>query len=287
MSEFDYFNQAVAIYTKDIKEEQVSPLKIVNEKKNDCKNHSFVKVGDTHQCYECGVQESLLTSEKEWRFYGKSDGRHVSDPTRVKQRKNDDRTIYKDVQNMGFSDKIVSSANKIYLQVTDGKIFRGNSRKSIIFACIFHAYKLSGTPHSHDKLIGVFKLNRKNGLKGLKHVNLNAPKFSEIRTTYITPSDLVSEIMDKFSANSFQKQEVCDLYEDIKNKSSRLNRSRPQSVSAGLVYYWIKKKRLDISIKDFTKSVNLSELTISKIAKEIESILSPKKKFFFQEKLVV
>ena len=188
-------------------------------------------------------------------------------------RKSDERNIYKDVENMGFSDKIVREANKIYFQVTQGQIFRGNSRKAIVFACIFHSYKLSGKPQSHDKLIHVFDLNRKTGLKGLKHVNLHAPKKSNIRTTYITPINLVEEIMDKFSATDEQKKQVSELYEQIKNKSSRLNRSRPQSVSSGLIYYWICTQKKDISLKQFTKKVELSELTINKIAKEISEVL--------------
>jgi transcription initiation factor TFIIIB Brf1 subunit/transcription initiation factor TFIIB len=175
---------------------------------------------------------------------------------------------------MGFSDKIVCEANKIYFEVTKGQIFRGNSRKAIVFASIFHAYKLSGKPQSHDKLIQVFNLNRKNGLKGLKHINLYAPKTSTIRTTYITPVNLIEEIMDKFSATPEQKQEVVTIYNQIKNKSSRLNRSRPQSVACGLIFYWIKNQQKDITIKQFTKKVNLSELTINKIATEIEEVIN-------------
>ena len=174
---------------------------------------------------------------------------------------------------MGFSDKIVNEANKIYFQVTKGQIFRGNSRKAIVFASIFHAYKLSGKPQSHEKLIDVFHLNRKIGLKGLKHVNLYAPKNSTIRTTYITPINLVEEIMEKFSATVDQKQEVIELYHQIKNKSSRLNRSRPQSVASGIVYYWICLNKKDITLKQFTKKVSLSELTINKIAKEISDVV--------------
>jgi transcription initiation factor TFIIIB Brf1 subunit/transcription initiation factor TFIIB len=225
-------------------------------------------------CTDCGEEISKqIQNSKEWRYYGQTDTRHSSDPNRVQMRKSDERSIYKDVENMGFSEKIISEANKIYFQVTQGQIFRGNSRKAIVFACIFHAYKLSGKPQSHEKLITVFNLNRKTGLKGLKHVNLYAPKKSTIRTTYITPINLIEEIMEKFLATPEQKVEVINLYNQIKNKSSRLNRSRPQSVGAGLVYYWICSKKKDISIKQFTKKVDLSELTVNKIAKEISDVL--------------
>jgi len=225
-------------------------------------------------CTDCGEEiTKKIQHTKEWRYYGQADSRHSSDPNRVQIRKSEERTIYKDVENMGFSDKIVSEANKIYFQVTQGQIFRGNSRKSIVFACIFHSYKLSGKPQSHEKLIDVFNLNRKTGLKGLKHVNLYAPKNSSIRTTYITPINLVEEIMDKFNATPEQKIEVTKLYNQIKNKSSRLNRSRPQSVSSGLIYYWICTQKKGITLKQFTKKVSLSELTVNKIAKEIADVL--------------
>ena len=79
--------------------------------------------------------------------------------------------------------------------------------------------------------------------------------------------------MEKFSATDDQKKEVIDLYHQIENKSSRLNRSRPQSVASGLVYFWICSKQKDISIKQFTKKVSLSELTINKISKEISDVI--------------
>jgi len=174
---------------------------------------------------------------------------------------------------MGFGEKIISIANIIYSQVTGGLIKRGNSRKAIVFACIFHAYKLSGKPQTHDKLIQIFSLTRKSGLAGLKFVNLNSPKESEIHTTYITPINLIEDIMNKFKATDEQKREVIELYTLISNKSSRLNRARPQSVAAGLTFYWICKKQKDISLKEFTKQANLSELTINKMSKEIGEIL--------------
>ena len=79
--------------------------------------------------------------------------------------------------------------------------------------------------------------------------------------------------MDKFRATDAQKNEVIEIYNKIKNKSSKINRSRPQSISAGITYYWVSTKNIDISLKDFAKKVELSELTISKIAKEIAEVL--------------
>ncbi len=284
MSEFELFNQALDEYTKN-ECDSFDKLSISEFDESDnvsefmslsdsCLHLNITNERGMDVCIDCGEEiTKKIQHTKEWRYYGQSDTRHSSDPNRVQIRKSEERSIYKDVENMGFSEKIVSDANKIYFQVTHGQIFRGNSRKSIVFACIFHAYKLSGKPQSHEKLIHVFNLNRKTGLKGLKHVNLHAPKNSSIRTTYITPINLVEEIMEKFSATPEQKQEVIKMYNQIRNKSSKLNRSRPQSVASGLVYFWIRSKKKDISLKQFTKKVSLSELTINKIANEIAEVI--------------
>ena len=262
----EIMNKTINIY-EDISRE------ITCEKEN-CTHKNISNENSIVLCVECGKElEKSIFQDKEWRYYGQSDTKRTSDPNRVHIRKIDDRSIYKDVENMGFSEKIISLANQIYLQVTKGQIYRGNSRKAIVFACIFHSFKLNGKPQTHENLIEIFGLSRKISLKGLKLVNLNVPRDSPIHTTYITPINLIEDIMDKFKATISQKKEVIELYNKIKNKSSKINRSRPQSISSGLIYYWISFKNIEISLKDFAKKVDLSELTISKIAKEISDIL--------------
>ena len=66
---------------------------------------------------------------------------------------------------------------------------------------------------------------------------------------------------------------IIDREVQIKNKSSILNRSRPQSVASGLVRYYILKNNKNISLSEFKSKVNLSELTINRICKEITKIL--------------
>ena len=156
--------------------------------------------------------------------------------------------------------------------MTHGKIYRGSTRKGIIFACIFHAYKANHSPHSCEQLIEVFDIDRKVALKGLKFVNLNAPKDSPFRSFYVSTDHLIRETMLKFHATETHIQEALGIYHFIKDKSSLLNRSRPQSVACGVVRYYISKKNPDISMEYFRSKIRLSELTISRIMKEIQHI---------------
>ena len=239
-----------------------------------CRHENQIVEGANTICTDCGMMMNKdLSFEKEWRYYGMMDTKHSSDPNRCNMRRSEDKTIYKDVEKLGFSDKVVSFANTIYEQVTQHKIFRGNTRKGIIFACIFHAYKANDNPQSCERLIEIFEIDRKVALKGLKFVNLNAPKDSAFRNFQISTEHLIQEIMQKFHATQHHIQAVLSIYEYIRDKSSLLNRSRPQSVACGLVRFYIARKNPDISMEYFRTKIHLSELTISRIVKEIGRLL--------------
>ena len=225
-------------------------------------------------CIDCGIiiKNKCSTYDKEWRYYGDNDTRRNSNPSRVNKRQKNERNIKKDIKEMGFPDDIIQEATKIYLECTDGQIYRGKSRKSIVFGSIYYAYKKLGKPKSHDSLIRIFDLTRKIALKGLKHISLNTKKTTKINKTYITPIYLIEDIMKKFTKNKKHIKSVIDMYNEIKNRSSKLNRARPQSVSSGLIYYWIKKNNIDIDITQFIQQCNLSQLTVIKMTKEITNI---------------
>ena len=270
MSEFALFDEALVEYETKLNDPKTGD----DDQTLNCQHTNYILENGITSCLDCGEEiNQAINHEKEWRYYGATDSKRTADPNRVQLRKSEERSITKDVENMGFSETIITQADELYMQVTKGQIYRGNSRKAIIFACIFHAYKMSGHHQTPENLIKLFGLNRKNGLKGLKIVNVNAPKDSQIHTTFITPVHLIHDIMDKFRATPVQKEEVIQLYEKIKNRSSKLNRSRPQSVAAALTYYWICLKGLEINLRDFAKKVDLSELTINKNAKEVALVL--------------
>ena len=243
----------------------------------ECKsNHENIMVRGVNQvCMDCGViLNKNYTFEKEWRYYGYTDTKHSNDPNRCNIRKIDEKSIRKDIDKYGISPKIINVANDIYEKVTNNKIFRGNTRKGIIFACVYHAYSLQSNPQSCAHLIKIFEINQKIALKGLKFVNLNSPLDSTIHTKEaIDTKHLIQEILKEFNATEIQIKEAYLLYDQIENRSSLLNRSRPQSVASGLVQYYIQKKNPEFSMEYFRKKVKLSELTLTRITKEIETIL--------------
>ena len=228
-------------------------------------------------CEECGtISSKNIFYDREWCYYGSSDTRHNSDPNRCNLRRTDEKGIYKDIEKYSINPKVINTANEIYEEVTNNKIYRGNTRKGIVFACVFHAYNINKNPQSCKNLIQIFDLEQKVALKGLKFVNLNLPVNSNIRSDNSSNNveHLILEIMNQFNATETQIRDVNKLYEHLLNRSSLLNRSRPQSVAYGLVCYYIMKKNPDYSIDFFKEKIKLSELTLTRIVREIETIIS-------------
>lgn len=238
-----------------------------------CTHEDVATEAASRICMKCGYEiDKELNYDKEWRFYQNKDSK-MNDTTRCHMRKTDVKTIHKDLENLGFNNKIVNTANDLYQKVTQGKIYRGNSRKSIVFACVFSAFKMHDNPQTCENLIRIFNLKRKIGLKGLKHIHLNIEKDTQIQNIRITPYHIISDMMQKFiTTDQNPVKEVHAIYDFIKNKSSILNRSRPNSTAAGVIYYYILKNKKSLTLKQFSNEVELSELTIKKIVKQIDLI---------------
>lgn len=254
MSEFDILDQYV-----------LDKLDIESVEVKSCLHEECITDKNSMICVNCGeCVHKIYNQHRDWK----------SQQTRTMI---EEKSIVKDIEHMQFSENIVQLANSLYIQVTHDKIYRGNARKGIIAACIFHAFKITSRPQIFKKIIQLFNITKKIGLKGLKFVSIHAPKTSVIFKTQITPLTYVEFYMSELCANDEDMKYLRNLYMDLeKKKCDRLNRPRPQSVASGLVYYWILDNGHKITLKAFSKITGLSELTIAKLEKDIRSIFSEK-----------
>ena len=236
--------------------------KTVHNNLKTCEHSNFIQDKNILVCVDCGqCIQKLFNQHREWK----------SQQTRPNV---DEKNIFKDVENIHFSEHIVQIANALYIQVTKDKIYRGNARRGIIAACVFYAFKVIGKPLIYKKIIKLFNINKKIGLKGLKFVSINAPKNSVIHKTQITPLTYIEYYMDELQASMNDIQNIKTLYQRIEQcQIQKLNRSRPQSVASGIVYYWLLEENRKITLKTFSKITELSELTIVKIQKDIKELM--------------
>lgn len=248
------------------------------EKEQKCTHRQVSCESGVDLCMSCGMEVgNSLSFEKDWRFYGSNDSKHRNNPARCHVRKEAlySYSIAKDVEGMSFPETVVITADRIYKQVTKGDILRADSRKSFVLACVFYAYAEHSIPQSVEYLQSKFQLSKRLMSRGIKKVGMKYSKSAPDNSPrqYISPHHIISEMMCKLNASDAHISEVQNLYDRINNRSRLLNRSRPQSVASGLIYYYCRLSDRDMSLHDFSNVVNLSELTIQRVAKEICSIM--------------
>ena len=245
------------------------------KKNNKCPHSSIINEGGTDICVDCGENIQIESFDTEWRYYGDGDKTKSYDPSRCQYRKIQDKGIKKELEKMGFSRDVIDKADYYYQKVTQGDIKRSALRKGIIFSCVLFAYKHYKMRITTDELDEIFKIGRKNMSKGLTYFKTNIPK-NEIdydNFDYATAEHFIPKILEKWNVKEEHVNFVLNLYNKLSNKSHLINTSNPQSVSSGLVYYYLKKLELDITPSKFGKIVGLSEITINRITNEIEDIL--------------
>lgn len=244
-----------------------------SESKQICLHPTSVINSGVEVCSDCGIEiYKELSLEPEWRYYGDNDSKHNSDPSRCHLRKIEEKNIYNDIKDIDLPRNIVFEANELYLLITGGKIRRGKYRKSLIFACVFNAYKYQSDPQTPEGLQEKFELSKKDISRGLCQFNLKMKKTK--KPTYISPINFIPCIMKKkFNASEYHVDKVKELYSKIENRSSLLNRSNPQSVISGLIYYYCRLIGKETPCSKFSEMVKLSDITIGKISKNISTIL--------------
>lgn len=187
-----------------------------------------------------------------------------ADTRRCSFEKADTKHIFKDIKNCHLDADIIETANKLYNTVTDRKIYRGKHRKSIIYACIFQAYKQHNKAQTCEQLLLELKISRKMANEGLQIVNSTLPKDNTLRNTYVTAEDIIRENIQRYSKSDNEIENIINFFQVIKNKPF-VNRSKPKSIAAAVIYYYYKP-----SIKEFSEDFGVSSLTIKSIVRKIE-----------------
>lgn len=223
-------------------------------------------------CVKCGeeVNKQELVSQ-EWVNHS-TPGKITGDRSRVVRRPVYNKNIHSELQDMGIPDHIITKANELFKEATHENIKRGKRRKSILFACVYFAINLEIGPFPPNHLFKIFRIHKKLGLRGIKDVTLGVSKDSPIFSIDIDPFHYISYFMNGMRASLSEIDSVKSVYDKIVGKCDIFKRSRPMSIAAGLIFYWLKVVKLsDVTVKTFSKQIEVSELTINKIYRVVKT----------------
>jgi len=242
-----------------------------------CIHSETILEGNQEYCANCNrrIIPELSGFSTNSKFFGNKDKEYSKDVNRTHARKTEIRRIDKDVNGMDFPKSIIESANRKYQKIIEDKIYRGANRKAIIGVCIFYAYMEQQEPILESEISKKFNIKKKAMKKGFQKYS---ECFKEDSNIYITVKNLIKRILIKTNIDLCHLKKINKLCDFLENKSQLLNRSNPSSVAASIVYLYLcfdmeYKNKLGLTKSNFSKTVELSDITITKLGKEIQTII--------------
>ncbi len=235
----------------------------------------------------CGMPENVLLPKSSLGTsisYGKKD--ETSQKINMLQQWNSmpysERSLYKVFENIGavcksngLPQKISNTAKSLYSIISKTKISRGNNRKGIIAACVYHACKECDVPRSINELSHMFSIPSTVMTKGCKNYTeiMRMNKSNRDRSFKINDVNLY-DFIDRFSSKISLKEEEIEIIRKIAvlcEKNKLINDNTPPSMASGCIYLYCKIKGNKINKKDISDVCKISEVTINKCYKKLET----------------
>jgi hypothetical protein len=212
----------------------------------DCCVHEFFTNLDGLTCIRCQFQKPVETSETN----GISQKRQVLIPG-----------ILKELEFLNLGENVIDIANKYFLQVCGLKVYRGNKRKGIIAACIYHAYLKVGEFENFETIAKKFGLSYRKAADGFKLVKI---KIAETRNSVESMSDVAKGIMRQLQLKICPKFEAF-LQSNTFNSQIKLCK-RTKLVIAGLIFRFIQQEyKSTVKVSDFCEKLNLCSTELEKL----------------------
>ena len=181
-------------------------------------------------------------------------------------------------QNSGIPKMFIDYAMIVHKDISEQKMFRGLNRDGIKAASIYISCRMNGFPRTPHEIAEIFKLDKQSASVGCsKAVNIlnniernmmNAQKTEFKNTTsslfierYCSRLNVPNELtlFAKFIANKTENMDIlCD--------------NTPQSCTAGILYFISQTFNLGITKANIKSICGVSEVTIGKCYKKLESI---------------
>ncbi len=251
---------------------------------DNCKHEDiFENDNGLHICRKCCVEIEIWSFAPEWRYYGSSDNRVNKDPSRCHYSKGNNKGLENTFAECGIAIPMAikkgteQKYNKIIERLRSEKeknTVRGKRKKSIVAACLLHTYREAGEVRTATYIREFFDLKQKSMSRGLLEYSKTFPKD---RTASTSPENLLRWQMTLSGIHISHYRNILAITKYLEDTSQNLKRSNPQSVSAAILYFYLclnpqYKAKLGLTKTKFASRVNLSDITITKLVREVARV---------------
>lgn len=183
-------------------------------------------------------------------------------------------------QNAGIPKIFIDDAMIIHKDFSEQKMFRGMNRDGIKAASIYISCRLNGCPRTAHEIAEIFKLDKTSATTGcsmavniLHNIERNVEPENQTELCVTMPSSFIDRYCSRLNFN----QELSMLAKFIANKIEKNNfisDNIPHAIASGIVYFVAANCNLNINKHDIKNMCGVSEVTINKCFKKLETIKS-------------
>jgi transcription initiation factor TFIIB len=181
-------------------------------------------------------------------------------------------------QNAGIPKIFIDDAMAVHKDISEQKMFRGMNRDGIKAASIYISCRLNGCPRTAHEIAEIFKLDKTSATNGcsmavniLHNIERSVDPSQKTDLCVTLPSSFIERYCCRLNFN----QELTMLSKFVTNKVEQNNiitDNIPHAIAAGVVYFIAQNCNQNISKLDIKNVCGVSEVTINKCYKKLESI---------------
>jgi transcription initiation factor TFIIB len=181
-------------------------------------------------------------------------------------------------QNAGIPKIFIDDAMAIHKDISEQKMFRGMNRDGIKSASIYISCRLNGCPRTAHEIAEIFKLDKTSATNGcsmavniLHNIERNVETSQKTDLCITLPSSFIDRFCSRLNFNS----ELTMLSKFVANKveqQSIISDNIPHAIAAGIIYFIAFNCNLNVTKLDIKNISGVSEVTINKCFKKLETI---------------
>jgi transcription initiation factor TFIIB len=178
----------------------------------------------------------------------------------------------------GMPKMIIDEACNYHKQISERQTFRGDNRDGIIAASIYIACRVENNPRTAKEIARIFQLDTASATKGCKNamaiineLESEGGEGEALHYSNTNPHAFIERYCSRLGVSA-EMTKVGQFIALQIEKNNLVPENTPHSVAAGIIYFLADHFGLNITKLDVKAVSEISEVTITKCFKKIESL---------------
>ena len=178
----------------------------------------------------------------------------------------------------GIPKIIIDEAMRRHKKISEVKTFRGLNRDGIIAASIYIACRVNNYPRTAKEIASMFSLDNSSATKGCKNalsiineIENNDDNNERTNLHQTNPISFIERYCSKLNIN-YELTMLCKFLANKIYNQNLIPENTPHSIASGIIYFVSQVCNLNISKKAIHTISDISEVTINKCYKKLETM---------------